>query len=100
MCFSGGFALAMMVDDCVAAPVVAEPSLPVPVGKARAATTWASAQRTWRRSADGLFKGALCWGCATGRTDGPAPASTPSTRQLGDGFIAVELEGKGRATLS
>src|SRR4029078_10471122 len=26
MCFTGGFALAMMVDDAVAAPVVAQPS--------------------------------------------------------------------------
>ena len=37
MCFTGGFALAMMVDDSVAAPVLAQPSLPFPVGKARAA---------------------------------------------------------------
>ena len=35
MCFTGGFALAMMVDDSVAAPVLAQPSLPFPVGKAR-----------------------------------------------------------------
>ena len=37
MCFTGGFALAMMVDDSVAAPVLAQPSLPFPVGKSRAA---------------------------------------------------------------
>ena len=37
MCFTGGFALAMMVDDSVAAPVLAQPSLPFPVGKARGA---------------------------------------------------------------
>ena len=35
MCFTGGFALAMMVDPAVAAPVVAQPSLPFPIGKAR-----------------------------------------------------------------
>jgi dienelactone hydrolase len=29
MCFSGGFALAMMVDDDVLAPVLSQPSLPV-----------------------------------------------------------------------
>ena len=28
MCFTGGFALAMMVDDSVAAPVVAQPAVP------------------------------------------------------------------------
>ncbi len=37
MCFTGGFALAMMVDTSVVAPVLAQPSLPFPVGKKRAA---------------------------------------------------------------
>ncbi|MEN9802429.1 MAG: hypothetical protein RLZ37_1554 [Actinomycetota bacterium] len=36
MCFSGGFALGMMVDDHVIAPVLSQPSLPFSVGKARA----------------------------------------------------------------
>lgn len=38
MCFSGGFALAMMVDDTVVAPVLSQPSLPVPFGAARKAS--------------------------------------------------------------
>src|SRR5205807_7687330 len=33
MCFTGGFALAMMVDDTVVAPVLSQPSLPFPVTK-------------------------------------------------------------------
>jgi dienelactone hydrolase len=37
MCFSGGFALAMMVDDVMVAPVLAQPSLPFAVGAARGA---------------------------------------------------------------
>jgi dienelactone hydrolase len=37
MCFTGGFALAMMVDESVAAPVLCQPSTPFPVGKKRAA---------------------------------------------------------------
>lgn len=37
MCFSGGFALGMMVDDHVIAPVLSQPSLPFSIGKARAA---------------------------------------------------------------
>lgn len=32
MCFSGGFALAMMVDDTMVAPVLSQPSLPFAVG--------------------------------------------------------------------
>ncbi len=35
MCFSGGFALGMMVDDIMVAPVLSQPSLPFAVGKAR-----------------------------------------------------------------
>src|SRR3954452_5502063 len=37
MCFTGGFALALMVGDSVAPPVLAQPSLPFPIGKPRAA---------------------------------------------------------------
>lgn len=34
MCFTGGFALGMMVDDTMVAPVLSQPSLPFPVGRA------------------------------------------------------------------
>ena len=37
MCFSGGFALGMMVDEIMVAPVLSQPSLPFPVGRKRAA---------------------------------------------------------------
>ena len=37
MCFSGGFALGMMVDDHVIAPVLSQPSLPFSIGAERAA---------------------------------------------------------------
>jgi dienelactone hydrolase len=37
MCFSGGFALGMMVDDIMVAPVLSQPSLPFVVGKSRSA---------------------------------------------------------------
>ena len=33
MCFTGGFALGMMVDDVVVAPVLSQPSLPFPMSK-------------------------------------------------------------------
>lgn len=35
MCFTGGFALAMMTEPAVVAPVLSQPSLPLPVGAAR-----------------------------------------------------------------
>jgi dienelactone hydrolase len=37
MCFSGGFALGMMVDDIMVAPVLSQPSLPFAIGGCRAA---------------------------------------------------------------
>ena len=33
MCFTGGFALGMMVDQRMLAPVLTQPSLPLPFGK-------------------------------------------------------------------
>jgi dienelactone hydrolase len=35
MCLTGGFALAMAVDDDMLAPVLSQPSLPLPLGKER-----------------------------------------------------------------
>ena len=35
MCLTGNFALALMVDSAVMAPVLSQPSLPFPFGKAR-----------------------------------------------------------------
>lgn len=35
MCFTGGFALGMMVDETMLAPVLSQPSLPFPIGKQR-----------------------------------------------------------------
>lgn len=37
MCLTGNFALALMVDPAVMAPVLSQPSLPFPFGKARRA---------------------------------------------------------------
>lgn len=37
MCFSGGFALGMMVDDIMVAPVLSQPSMPFAVGGSRGA---------------------------------------------------------------
>jgi dienelactone hydrolase len=37
MCFTGGFALGMMADDTVVAPVLAQPSLPLPLTRRKRA---------------------------------------------------------------
>ena len=44
MCFTGGFALAMMTEPSVVAPVLSQPSLPFGLGGARRASMGASAE--------------------------------------------------------
>ena len=43
MCFTGGFALAMMTEPSVVAPALSQPSLPLPLGAARRASLGVSA---------------------------------------------------------
>jgi dienelactone hydrolase len=99
MCFTGGFALAMMVDPAVVAPVVAQPSLPFAVGRRRAADLGLSPtdlDAVKRRGAAGCPVLGLRYAAdkATGtRFD-------TLRRELGDDFIAVEFAGKGHATLT
>jgi dienelactone hydrolase len=92
MCLTGGFALAMMVDDVVIAPVLSQPSLPFPIGKARKADlgiTDADLTKVKARVAGGA--------CLIGlrfSNDASSPPERFETlrRELGDGFISVELD--------
>jgi len=92
MCLTGGFALGMMVDDWVVAPVLSQPSLPVPLGRARAADLGispADLSRVRQRVADGTTVLGLRF------SNDPAcrPARFDHLRQeLGSGFIGVELD--------
>jgi dienelactone hydrolase len=99
MCFTGGFALAMMVDEAVAAPVVAQPSLPFAIGKTRGKDLGLS-------PADlAAVKARAAAGC---QVLGLRYAGDPATgtrferldRELGSAFIRVDLEGRGHATLT
>jgi dienelactone hydrolase len=91
MCFSGGFALAMMVDDSVVAPVLSQPSAPLaPLGAKRGASLNLSPSdlaRVKQRAADGCDVLGL-------RYTGDALVGTrfdTLRRELGDRFIAVEF---------
>jgi dienelactone hydrolase len=91
MCFSGGFALGMMVDDTVVAPVLSQPSMPFALGKkARGADLNLSpddAHAVAQRAADGCQVLGLRF---TG--DKLVGDRFASLRELlGDAFIAVEL---------
>jgi dienelactone hydrolase len=101
MCFTGGFALAMMTDAPVIAPVLAEPSLPAAIGlpggaRARGADLGLSPAdlRVVRESPHDVL--GLCY-----RSD-PAVGTRFDTlrRELGDRFIAVEFDGRGHSVLT
>jgi dienelactone hydrolase len=92
MCFTGGFALAMMVDDIVLAPVLSQPSLPFPLSKkfkADVGISDADLARVKERTAAGT--------CLLGLRFSNDPfcfAERFATlkRELGDAFIAVEID--------
>jgi dienelactone hydrolase len=99
MCFTGGFALAMMVDDSVAAPVLAQPSLPFAIGKARSADlnlSPADLTKVKERAAAGCEVLGLRY---TGDLAVGSRFET-LTRELGDAFIRVEFPGRKHATLT
>ena len=92
MCMTGGFALGMMVDPVVKAPVLSQPSMPMPLGKKRKAAVGlsdADLEAVKQRVAEGT--------CVLGlrfTNDMAVPAARFETlkRELGDGFIAVEID--------
>ena len=99
MCFTGGFALAMMVDDSVAAPVVAQPSAPFALGRRRSADvnlSPADLETVRERSAAGCQVLGLRY-----RQD-PAVGRRfeTLTRELGENFVRVEFVGRKHATLT
>ena len=92
MCFTGGFALAMMVDDVMVAPVLSQPSLPFPLSKKHKADIGisdADLATVKKRVANGACLMGLRFSgdpfCFSERFD-------TLRRELGDGFIAVELD--------
>jgi dienelactone hydrolase len=93
MCFSGGFALAMMVDDSVMAPVLSQPSLPVAIpasrGKELGLPPEALSRIRQRCAAEDL--------CVLGlrfSADKMAPRArfTRLEQELGDRFIGIEID--------
>jgi dienelactone hydrolase len=99
MCFTGGFALAMMVDESVAAPVVAQPAVPFAIGKKRAADLNLSPADTEAVVAR-VAAGCQVLGLRYGKDRATGSRFDTLHQLLGDNFIGVEFEGKGHATLT
>jgi dienelactone hydrolase len=92
-CFTGGFALAAAVDDSVLAPVLSQPSVPLPLGLARRRDTGLSepemATITDRCANEGL--------CAMGLRFSedklsPRERFTALKERLGDAFEVIEID--------
>ncbi|MSO88264.1 MAG: dienelactone hydrolase [Acidimicrobiia bacterium] len=92
MCFTGGFALAMAVDDRMLVPVLSQPSMPMSIGKKRQHTIDISSadldQVKHRCANDGLEVLGLRF--ASDRFV-PDERFAFLREQLGDAFVAVEL---------
>jgi len=92
MCFTGGFALAMMVDDTVVAPVLSQPSLPFPITKKHKRDLGIS-DADLARVKQRVDAGACVIGLRfTGDKVVPAERFQRLRDELGDGFIGVEID--------
>lgn len=96
MCFSGGFALGMMVDDIMLAPVLSQPSMPFSIGKARGADLNLSPDdeaAVIQRAVDGCQVLGLRF--TSDKLVGDRFATL--REKLGDAFIAIELPSSSKA---
>ena len=92
MCLTGGFALAMSVDASVVAPVLSQPSLPLPLGAARRRALGISPSDlaiVQRRAKDGLCVMGLRF---TGDKVSPGARFESLREALGSNFIGVEID--------
>jgi len=92
MCLTGGFALAMMVDDTVVAPVLSQPSLPGPIN-ARHKADLGISDDDLARVKERVAAGTCVLGLRfTGDKASPPERFERLRQELGDGFIGVELD--------
>lgn len=92
MCLTGGFALAMMADDVVTAPVLSQPSLPMaltPAQQRDLGVDEATLAKVRARAAAGACVMGLRF---TGDVLVPAARFERLREVLGDRFIAVEID--------
>lgn len=92
MCFTGGFALAMMVDDTIVAPALCQPALPLAIGAKRKSSIGLSPSDLR------LVKERAESGCAVMGMRFSDDSGVPAERfqrlrdELGDSFIGIEID--------
>jgi len=92
MCFTGGFALAMAIDDTMLAPVLSQPSLPFAFGKQRSrALGLSDADLALVADREELCVVAMRF---TNDKMVPAPRFAHLYEVLGDRLIAIEIENR------
>src|SRR5690606_3022161 len=93
MCFTGGFALAMAVDDRMLAPVLSQPSLPAAIGRSRRHNIDIAPADLDRVKVRCEREGLEVLGMRF-RSDRLVPAERFEflREQLGDAFVAIELD--------
>jgi dienelactone hydrolase len=92
MCLTGGFALAMCVDPAVVAPVLSQPSLPLPVSERHRSALGLSASdlaAVKRRLDDGLCVMGLRF---KGDKKSPSERFARLRDELGENFVGVEID--------
>jgi dienelactone hydrolase len=92
MCFTGGYALAMAIDPVVVAPVMSQPAIPPPLSASKRAALGMDAadlERVKQRAREGLCVMGLRF---TNDKSVPAERFTRLKRELGDAFLAVEID--------
>lgn len=92
MCLTGNFALALMVDECVMAPVLSQPSLPLSLGAARKAGLHLSDEDLCvvkRRAGAGVGVLGLRF---THDPLCPPERFARLREELGDGFEGIEID--------
>jgi dienelactone hydrolase len=92
MCLTGNFALTLMVDEAVMAPVLSQPSLPFPIGRERRAGLHISDEDLATVKAR-VARGACVLGLRfTGDPLVPAERFERLRAELGEGFEGIEID--------
>ncbi len=92
MCLTGNFALALMMEPCLMAPVLSQPSLPFPFGGERRRSLHLSPEElanVRKRAGEGVGVLGLRF---TGDPLCPPERFETLRRELGDGFESIEID--------